>query len=348
MQLEKLGWNGFFASQACAGVPARVASATRERFLVWTENGEVEASVSGQMRRNGSTWPAVGDWVALRPDTAVIEQVFERRSLLSRKQPGRAMDEQVLAANIDALFIVSGLDGDYNERRIERYLVVARQSGARPVILLNKADVAEQYGINLGEVVARLEDWSGVPVLAVSAMAGDGLDGLNDLLAPGETAALIGSSGVGKSTLLNRLLGQCDPSGRFGQATGAVRYSDDRGRHTTTVRSMFMMPSGWLLIDMPGLREIQLWASADQLDASFEDVREISRECRFRDCTHTDEPGCAVVASGLDEGRLENYRKMQRELDYMDRRVDKRLMSETRARWKIIHKAMRKKTKEGL
>jgi ribosome biogenesis GTPase len=342
VQLEKLGWNGFFAGQARAGVPARVASATRERFLVWTENGEVEATVSGQIRRSGSTWPAVGDWVTLRPGAAVIERVLGRRSVLSRKHPGRAMDEQVLAANIDALFIVSGLDRDYNERRIERYLVVARQSGARPVILLNKVDLAEQYGIDLGEVVARLRQWSGVPVLAVSATAGDGLEGLTDLLAQGETAALIGSSGVGKSTLVNRLLGLSK------QVTGEVRVEDDRGRHTTTVRSMFNMPGGWLLIDMPGLREIQLWASPSQLDASFEDVREIAQACRFRGCTHTEEPGCAIVAAGLDEDRLENYRKMQRELDYLDRKTDKRLMSETRARWKITHKAMRKKTKEGL
>lgn len=345
VQLEKLGWNGFFASQARAGVPARVAFAARERFLVWTEKGEFEVGVSGQMRRNGSAWPAVGDWVALRTDAAVIEQVFERKSVLSRKQPGRAMNEQVLAANIDALFIVSGLDHDYNERRIERYLVVARQSGARPVILLNKADLAEQYGIDLGEVVSRLRYWSGVPVLAVSAAAGGGLEGLTDLLAQGETAALIGSSGVGKSTMVNRLLGQSDQSG---QATGEVRAGDGRGRHTTTVRSMFNMPGGWLLIDMPGMREVQLWASTEQLDASFEDVRMIAQACRFRDCTHNDEPGCAVVAFGLDEHRLENYRKMQRELDYLDRKTDKRLMSETRARWKMIHKAMRKKTKEGL
>ena len=341
MQLEKLGWNGFFASQACAGVPARVSSATRERFLVWTENGEVEASVSGQVRRNGSTWPAVGDWVALRPDAPVIQQVFERRTVLSRKTSGRAMDEQVLATNIDALFIVSGLDGDYNERRIERYLVVARQSGARPVILLNKADLAEQYGIDVDAIVERLHDWSGAPVLAVSAAAGDGLEGLADLLAQGETAALIGSSGVGKSTLVNRLLGQAR------QVIGEVRTGDDRGRHTTTVRSMFIMPGGWLLIDMPGLREVQLWATPEQLDSSFEDVREIAQACRFRDCTHSDEPGCAVTASGLDEDRIENYRKMQRELDYLDRKTDKRAMSETRARWKIIHKAMRKKTKDG-
>jgi ribosome biogenesis GTPase len=191
------------------------------------------------------------------------------------------MEEQVLAANIDALFIVSGLDRDYNERRIERYLVVARQSGARPIILLNKLDLAEQHGIDLSEAVARLHHWSGVPVLAVSATAGNGIEGLTDLLAHGETAALIGSSGVGKSTLVNRLLGESR------QIVGAVRSDDNRGRHTTAVRSMFMMPSGWLLIDMPGLREVQLWASPDQLDASFEDVREIAQACRFRDCTRT-------------------------------------------------------------
>ena len=321
-------------------MPGRVASVTRECFLVWTENGEVEASVGGQLRQSRSTWPAVGDWVALRPDAAVIEQVFDRKTVLSRKHPGRAMDEQVLATNIDVLFIVSGLDRDFNERRIERYLVVARQSGARPVILLNKTDLAEDYGIDLSEVVARLSLSCGVPVVAISAAAGEGLEGLGKLLAPGETAALIGSSGVGKSTLVNRLLGESR------QATGEVRGDDDRGRHTTTVRCMFMMPDGWLLVDMPGLRELQLWASPDQLDASFNDVREIAQGCRFRDCTHTGEPGCAVLAAGIDEDRLQNYRKLQGELDHLDRKADKRLMSETKARWKVIHKAMRKDPKD--
>lgn len=339
MQLEELGWNGFFASQQHTGVPGRVASANRERFVVWTEDGEVAAGVSGQLRQSGSRWPAVGDWVMLRPGAPVIEEVLERRTVLSRKQPGRAIEEQVLAANIAVLFIVSGLDRDFNERRIERYLVVARQSGARPVVVLNKADLAESYGLDLDGVVARLGEWSGAAVLAVSAAEGSGLDELGRMLRLGETAALIGSSGVGKSTLVNRLLGE----GR--QAVGSVREDDDRGRHTTTSRSMFRMPGGWLLIDMPGLREVQLWAAPDQLEASFEDVQEIAENCRFRDCTHTGEPGCAVLEAGLDAGRLENFRKMQRELDYLDRKADKRLMSETKARWKVIHKAMRKNEK---
>ena len=339
MQLEKLGLNGFFGSQACGGVPGRVASAIRERFLMWTEAGEVEAGVGGSLRKPGSVWPAVGDWVALRTDASVIERVFERRTVLSRKQPGRSMEEQVLAANVDVLFIVSGLDGDYNERRIERYLVVARQSGARAVILLNKADLAGEQGLDLAAIVDRLKNGSGVPVLPVSAFSGDGVPALGGLLAEGETAALIGSSGVGKSTIVNRLLGEQR------QATRSVREDDDRGRHTTTTRSLFVMPGGWLLIDMPGLREIQLWAAPEQLDGSFDDVRELASGCRFRDCTHTGEPGCAVRESGMDAGRLENYRKMQRELDYLERKTDKGLMSENKARWKAIHKAMRRNPK---
>jgi ribosome biogenesis GTPase len=335
VQIEKFGWNDFFAAQVCPGTPGRVASALRERFSVWTETGEIEASPSGNLRQSGGAWPAVGDWVVLRQDAPVIEHVLERRTLLSRKQPGRGLGEQVLAANIDVLFIVCGLDADYNERRIERYLVLARQSGARPVILLNKADLAEDNGLHLPGVIDRLRKWSGAPVVALSALLADGISMPGLHLRAGETAALIGSSGVGKSTLVNRLLGE------ERQTTRDVRSDDGRGRHTTTTRSMFLMPAGWLLIDMPGLREVQLWASSDQLDAGFADIRDLAAGCRFRDCSHTGEPGCAVLQSGIDEGRIGNYHKMQRELDYLERKTDKRLMSESRARWKAIHKAMR-------
>jgi ribosome biogenesis GTPase len=318
-----------------------VASAARDRFLVWTEDGEVEAGISGRLRHSSGSWPAVGDWVALRENGLVIEQVFERLTVLSRKQPGRALDEQVLAANIDVLFVVCGLDHDFNERRIERYLVVARQSGARPVILLTKADLAESHRRDLAEIVARMHASTGVPVLALNALSGEGVSELAGMVRPAETAALIGSSGVGKSTIVNALLGEQR------QSTRGVRLGDDRGRHTTTARSLFMMPRGWLLIDMPGLREVQLWASLEQLDAGFDDVRELAEGCRFRDCTHSGEPGCAVEASGLDPDRLGNYRKMQRELHYLERKTDKRLMSENRARWKVIHKAMRQNPKQG-
>jgi ribosome biogenesis GTPase len=337
VNLEQFGWSEFFQSQlAGAGTPGRVASANHGRFLVWTGAGDVDASVSGLLRRNAALWPAVGDWVVLRDDAEVIVKVLERRTKLSRKQPEREIREQVLAANIDVLFIVSGLDRDYNERRIERFLVMAKESGARPVVLLNKSDLADELGLDLADVVARTARLSiGVQVVALSALSDHGLDALPALLAPGETAALIGSSGVGKSTILNRLLGD------ERQRTTAVRAGDSRGRHTTTTRELFVMPGGWLLMDLPGLREVQLWASTEDLTDSFEDIQELAGNCRFRDCAHAGEPGCAVEAAGLDPGRLANYLKMQRELAHLERKVDPRLAKETRAKWKAIEKSVR-------
>ena len=337
MNLEQFGWSDFFERQLAAGAtPGRVASANHGRFLVWTAAGEADASVSGLLRRNAALWPAVGDWVVLRDDAEVIVKVLERKTKLSRKQPEREIREQVLAANIDVLFIVSGLDRDYNERRIERFLVMARESGARPVVLLNKSDLAAELGLDLADVVARTERLSlGVQVVALSAISDHGLDALPALLAPGETAALIGSSGVGKSTILNRLLGD------ERQRTTAVRPSDNRGRHTTTTRELFVMPGGWLLMDLPGLREVQLWATTEDLTDSFEDIQELAQACRFRDCAHAGEPGCAVEAAGLDPARLANYLKMQRELAHLERKVDPRLAKETRAKWKAIEKSVR-------
>ena len=342
MSLEKFGWNEFFAAQPAAGVPARIAAASREHFMVWTAAGEMEATLSGRLRYSGGDWPAVGDWVLLRGDAPVIESVLERRTKLVRKQPGKEVREQVLAANVDVLFIVSGLDGDYNPRRLERYLVLAAESGARPVVLLNKSDLAETIGFHVESLVrdtralcgAALRDdgapvdgsWR-TPVLALSAISGEGVERLPGLLAPGETAALIGSSGAGKSTILNRLLGE------ERQRTLAVRDGDQRGRHTTTARELFLMPGGWLLMDLPGLRELQLWADPERVDQGFEEIRELAMGCRFRDCSHASEPGCAVRAADLDAGRMENYQKLKKELKFLERK-DRSAAGEGRA-WQV-------------
>ena len=345
--LETIGWSSFFQNQLSSGetgIPGRVASANHGRFLVWTDSGEVDSSVSGVLRKSGALWPAVGDWVILREGEAAIDRVLTRKTCVSRKQPEREVREQVLAANIDVLFIVSGLDRDYNPRRIERFLVMANESGARPVVLLNKADLAPELGLDLAAIVARTGQLCpGITVLPLSALSDHGLDEVPAQLAPGETAALIGSSGVGKSTILNRLLGD------ERQRTNAVRASDNRGRHTTTSRQLFLMPGGWLLMDLPGLREVQLWATAapatgsmdGNLEATFEDIQKLAQACRFRNCTHTAEPGCAVTAANLDPARLANYKKMQRELAHLDRKTDPRLAKDAKSKWKAIEKSVR-------
>ncbi len=339
MNLQQIGWSDFFQSQLTTGIPGRVASANHGRFLIWTEAGDVEAGVTGAMRRARGLWPAVGDWVVLREDGQVIVRVLARRTLISRKQPEREVREQVLAANVDVLFIVSGLDKDYNERRIERFLVMAHESGARPVVLLNKADLAEELGLDLAEVIARTAQLSpGVRVLALSARSEHGLDALPAELGPGQTAALIGSSGVGKSTIVNRLLGD------ERQSTYAVRAADSRGRHTTTTRELFLMPGGWLLMDLPGLREVQLWAGTGQVEETFEDIQALAGSCRFRDCAHGGEPGCAVGAAGVEPARLANYLKMQREVAHLERRIDPGQARETRARGKARGKEGAKPT----
>jgi ribosome biogenesis GTPase len=337
-ELEQLGWSNHFQSQVgdTPGIAGRVASANHGRFLVWTAAGEVDASVSGVLRQTSALWPAVGDWVLLRPDAEVIVKVLDRKTKLSRKQPEREVREQVLAANIDILFIVSGLDRDYNERRIERFLVMAKESGARPVVLLNKTDLAAELNLDLPAIVARTQQLSpGITVVPLSAISDHGLDALPAQLAAGETAALIGSSGVGKSTILNRLLGD------ERQRTTAVRLSDSRGRHTTTSRQLFVMPGGWLLMDLPGLREVQLWATAERLEDSFEDIQALAQTCRFRDCAHLAEPGCAVTSAHLDPARLANYLKMQRELTQLDRKTDARVARGTKSTSKVTQKSVR-------
>jgi ribosome biogenesis GTPase len=336
MSLEKLGWNSYFNSEFSrlsepAAEPARIAAVDRDRFVVWTQSGECEATAGGRLRHLSKDWPVVGDWVVLESGCRIV-RVLPRKTVFSRKQPGSSTCEQVMAANVDVLFVVSGLDGDFSPRRLERYLLLAWESGAKPIVVLNKADVC----VGVAEAAASVSALaSGAPVVVISALTGWGMAALETHIQPGLTAALAGSSGAGKSTLVNRLLG------REQQRVQEVREDDSRGRHTTVRRELFLAPGGWLLIDTPGLRELQLWAGADSVDAAFHDIATLAANCRFRDCRHQGEPGCAVAASGIDRARLANYTKMQRELAHLDRKLDQRVAQEEKRRIKRIHRAMR-------
>lgn len=324
-------------------VLARVVSAPGGRWRVVTAEGERLAEPAGRMLHEavtGDDLPAVGDWLAVEPrpgdDRATVHAVLPRATLLARKAAGRAIVVQPLVANAERVLIACALDGDWNPARIERYVAVAWDSGAQPVVLLTKADLADDPAERIAEAV-RLAP--GAPVLAVSAVTGAGLDALTEALPPRETAALVGSSGVGKSTLVNRLLGE------EVQPTTDVRDSDDRGRHTTTRREMFALPWGALLVDTPGLREIAVWTDEGSVSRAFDDVTALAASCRFRDCTHGPEPGCAVlaaVASGaLPEQRLRDYRHLLREQAFLARKGDIALMRAERERWKKIGQAGR-------
>jgi ribosome biogenesis GTPase len=340
-QLVALGWDRSFAerfeqlaeSARFAGsgvVPARVVADQGAGRFVHTGDSVRAADLARRLttasrRAADPELPAVGDWVAVRLGGrgAVIEAVLERRSAFRRKVAGQTSDEQVLAANVDVALVVAALDGDPNLRRIERTLAMAWSSDAEPVVLLSKADMAAPG--TAGQLVAEVERVAaGAPVVALSAVSGEGIELVCGLLPAGRTAVLLGPSGAGKSTLLNRLAG-----GEV-MRTGAVR-SDGKGRHTTTHRQLVAMPWGGLLIDTPGLRELQLWVDVEEAGGVarlFADIEELAARCRFADCGHTAEPGCAVraaIASGaLGEGRLESYRKLSREAGAVRRSVGQR------------------------
>lgn len=322
MDLPSLGWGGFFerafAPHAAAGlVPARVALEHKHAYALLAAEGEFSGELVGRLLQGFSRaeLPAVGDWVAaeLRPEArrASIHAVLPRRTRFSRRAPGERDEEQVVAANIDTVFLVCGLDGDFNPRRVERYLALSRGSGAASVVVLNKADLATAAGAQVAQMQAVAGE---VPVHAISAVRGDGVEALMPYLGPGVTVALLGSSGAGKSTLANRLLGADR------QAVGAVRTHDERGRHTTARRELFVLPGGGLLIDTPGMRELQLWSSAREgLAAVFPEVVELAASCRFRDCRHETEPGCgvraALAAGTLAPERWASFLKLRGELE---------------------------------
>jgi ribosome biogenesis GTPase / thiamine phosphate phosphatase len=335
-ELNALGWSpsreAEFEPYARDGLaPARVAAQHRGAYVVYAERGERPAEAAGRLRHAAvaaADLPAVGDWVAVAdaPDAAAatIHALLDRTTSFSRKAAGVEDVEQVVAANVDVVFIVSAFGDDLNVRRLERYLASAWESGAQPVIVLNKSDLADKLAADLVEVETVA---FGAPVHAVSCLDGAGLEALRAYPSGNRTVALLGSSGVGKSSLLNRLLGW------ERQEVQAIR-SDGRGRHTTTYRELVPLPGGGLVLDTPGMRELGLWSAGAGVDETFADVAELAAECRFTDCEHETEPGCAVraaIAAGqLDEGRLESYRKLQRELQHLELKTDPRARAEAR------------------
>jgi ribosome biogenesis GTPase len=337
------GWVEAFAPHAARGHrPARVVAVHRDTSVVRDAAGDRSAGVSGTFRFEALAvvdFPVVGDWVAL-DEGGVIAAVLPRRAAFRRmaadgtRRGARLDDEQVMAANVDVALLVAGLDHDFNLRRIERYLAVAWSSGITPIVVLNKSDMAHDLD---GRLVAVAAIAPGVTILAISAATGDGLEALWAHLPAGTTTAILGSSGVGKSTIINALLGEDR------QRTGVVRESDSRGRHTTTHRELFQVPNGALLIDTPGIRALEILGGDDGLDATFDDVNELAAECRFSDCGHDGEPGCAVraaLADGrLSEERLAGQRKLERELAHTARRSDPRARAECRRTWRLMSKA---------
>jgi ribosome biogenesis GTPase len=354
VNLNELGWDdkwaAAFAPYAADGlIPARVAIEFNYIYRLYAESGELQAQHAGRMRHEALSreqLSAVGDWVAARPTTgeatATIEAILSRRSKFSRKVAGELTEEQIVAANIDTVFLVMGLDGDYNPRRLERYLLLAYESGAKPVVILNKADVADHLSEDMDEI-GRIA--VGIPVHAVSAKTRQGVEIIESYLGAGRTGALLGSSGVGKSTLVNAIVGE------EMLKTREVRAHDSRGRHTTRHRHLIVLPDRrGLIVDTPGMRELQLWAHSDGARETFEDIDEIATGCHFTDCRHRDEPRCAVKQA-VEEGtlaaeRLDAYQKLQDELQSLESRKQVREQINVKRRFKSISQSLKKMYKD--
>jgi len=347
--LNTYGWSERlqheFAPHAAQGLVAgRVVAQHRGQWRLVTAAGEMRAEISGRLAREAEPggYPAAGDWVAAAPAAsdgpALIEHVLARRTAFTRRSPEGQL--QVVAANIDVAFLVASLELGLNLRRLERYLTQAWASGAAPVALLTKADLCADVEGQL-EQARRIS--AGAPVIALSTISGAGLDAVRSHLAPGMTAVMVGASGAGKSTLANALLGEAR------MAVGAVRGDDARGRHTTSHRELILLPGGGLLLDTPGMRELALDDATEGLSQAFDDVEALAANCRFSDCSHSNEPGCAVRAAigagELDETRWRNFQKLGRELHHLARREDPILREKTRKQWAAIHKANRARYK---
>jgi ribosome biogenesis GTPase / thiamine phosphate phosphatase len=343
------GWtaarSAAFGPQRAAGLlPGRVVLESNGHYEVWLAAGPTSATLAGRLRHSAPTsaeLPAVGDWVSVAPPAAtgagsVIAEVLPRSSRIARQSSSELLTERVLAANVDAMLVVQALGRDVNARRLERYLALAWSSGVEPVVVLNKVDLHPDPASQLDEIRSAA---LGAPIHLVSARTGQGLDALRAELRPGRTVALLGSSGVGKSTLVNVLLQD------ERQITAEVRSDDERGRHTTVARTLIAVPGGGLLLDTPGLRSVALWDAEEGVDAAYADIGQLAADCRFRDCRHEREPGCAVrmaIESGeLPAERLAARRKLERELAAQARRTDPAERAEQRRRGRAIQRAVR-------
>ncbi|WP_370297624.1 ribosome small subunit-dependent GTPase A [Ammoniphilus sp. YIM 78166] len=341
--LTPIGWYAeleasFSPYQVQGYTVGRVVLEHKRNYRIHTVYGMLLAEVSGKLRYHAQErqdYPAVGDWVVIsaRPEEerATIHAILPRKSKFSRKAAGTSTEEQIVAANVDTIFLVNALNHDLNIRRIERYMVMAWESGANPVIVLSKADLCEDIEAAL-EAVETIA--IGVPIHIISAKDNEGMESLTQYLTLGKTGALLGSSGVGKSTIINWLCG------KDLQPVSDIREKDDKGRHTTTQRELFPLPIGGVLIDTPGMRELQLWEADENLNQSFRDIEDLSQRCQFNDCGHQKEPRCAVreaINEGrLDKKRYDSYMKLQKELAYFNRKADLRAQSEEKKRWKKL------------
>ena len=349
VRLDDLGWDRDMAAhyepwrERSGHDPARVAVEFNHLFRVYVEDGDVEAVVSGRLKHHAtsrSELPAVGDWVVIRrgadQDRASIVHVLPRRSRFSRKVAGGVTDEQVVAANVDVVFLVMALDADFSPRRLERYLLLARDSGAEAVVLLTKPDLCADLPGAATEVAAVA---GSMPVHVLNPRSGDGIGAIRGYVATGRTCALLGSSGVGKSTIVNRLVGTDV------RRTREVREGDSKGRHTTTHRELVPVPGGGLLLDTPGMRELQLWDVGDAVEQAFDDVERHASACHFSDCRHRDEPRCGVKAAiaegSLTVSRLESYLALQDELAHLARQQDQKAQIDEKRRGRIGAKALR-------